>query len=125
MKTVDKIQQIKELLLTKFGEEIRACEVVQHLKLRGIHEVNFYYFHYAGCLEKKSRGVFFKTIKLKNMSALDVYKNAQIILARMRSRRLVKELPAPKINNSEYDCIQFLKERGYKILKPLTQYSEI
>jgi hypothetical protein len=127
MKTTEKIQQVKALLTNNFGEEMRMSDVAKHLKIRGIHEMNFYYLFYAGCLEKKSKGLYFKTIKFNSMSALDVYTNAQKVLESMRAkRRAINPIPvSPKTKDLETECIEYLKEKGYKILKPTTQYSEI
>ena len=98
--------------------------------------MNFYYLYYSGCVERKGRGVYFKTIHYNTMTPEQSYKKAQLVLERMRDRKRAEKVkvyskPSTLIseyNPQEYDitkCISTLKEAGYRIYKPINQYEEI
>ena len=130
LKTLENIKRVRLILASQFPQQtIRIKDVLPHLVKNGLHEMNFYYLLYSGCLEKQDRGVFFKTIKYNSMSDSEVYNKAQSVLNRMRDRKkfdLVNVYKKNKVNDLTLDdCISFLKVKGYKIMKPINQYEEV
>lgn len=133
IKTLEKIKTVKALINTYFGAEFNYSQLIKHLKANKLHEMNFYYLYYSGAIEKKERGIYFKTIHYNKLSCQEIYDSAQAVLHRMRERKRLKNkntepssnIVAVKQDLSIDSCVSFLKQHGYKVLKPINQYEEI
>ena len=132
-KNYQKIETVREVLIKSFGDEVKYIDIAKNLETLGIHDINFYYFVYAGCFEKVKTGVYRKTPKFYSLTIRQVKKLAYKKLDEMRKNYLLRKhgvdkykpkfSPAVLNELNEQNCISFLKEKGYKILKP--QFAEI
>lgn len=97
--------------------------------------IGFSYLYRLGFLEKIRRGVYKETDYLKNVH--DLAKNYYVEIKKMqlksvneRRRRKPNELYNTYNYNfnkqlNEAECVDFLKSKGYKIMKLINKYEEI
>ncbi len=140
-KTEEKLRLTRLILIKNFGDKVTYSQMNNILKVNNLHEMNFYYFVYAGCLKSISKGVYLKTGKLHELSIEDVHEKALKVLAQMREKKKTY-VSTRDINNAlktfnppsnvvgqsfsvEEEAIRFLKKRGYKVLREVTEYKEI
>jgi hypothetical protein len=140
-KTNEKLRLTRLILIKNFGDKVTYSQMNNILKANNLHEMNFYYFVYAGCLKTISKGVYVKTSKMQELSIEDIHEKALNVLAQMREKKksyvsvrdvnnALKTFNAPTnvagLNFSvEEEAIMFLKNRGYKILKEVKEFKEM
>lgn len=140
-KTQDKVNQVYDYLKNNFYlKTFNFKQVEKYLVDRDIHGMTFYYFVYAGVVNKVSRGCYIINQSFLKTDTVTIYKNGKLYLEELRKKRsksknLLNEnspmrigsqfnlSPVPKLN--ETDCIAYLKSLGYKIMKPIQQFEEI
>jgi hypothetical protein len=133
-KTQDKVNQVYLYLKQNFyNKTFNFKEVERYLMDRDIHGITFYYFVYAGVVNKISRGCYKINDSFLKTDTVTIYKKAKEQIEELRKKRnkpagitrIPIEICTPKFLLNEFDCIAHLKSLGYKIMKPIQQFEEI
>lgn len=133
-KTQDKVNQVYDYLKNNFHlKTFNFKEVEKYLIDRDIHGMTFYYFVYAGVVNKVSRGCYMIDKTFLTTDTVTIYKKGKEYLEYLRKKRNkatnINSIPltvyTPKFLLNETDCITHLKSLGYKIMKPIQQFEEI
>ena len=134
-KTLNKVVKVHEFLHKGFHNKIFTYkEIENYLVSNDIHGMHFYYFVYAGVINKVSRGTYQLNQMFYLKDSKQIYDLGKQYLEKLRKNRCSNKKIIDKINISkpifeitlkESDCINFLKNLGYKIMKPVQQFEEI
>jgi hypothetical protein len=138
-KTASMIKDLREHLCSKYSpnQTVRYTDVEPYMKGKNIHVMNFYFFVYSKCITKVQRGVYRVTPLLFTMEinticnkAADVIKEKKDIKALVNKSKPIVYTPTlfktnANVDITESQCIAFLKNLGYKLLKPVNKYEEI
>lgn len=138
LKTITHIASAKKLIIDNFGDKtFTSISVCKLFALNGVHHMNFYHLFYAGCVDRVSRGKYNKTMQLKQLSPSEIYALSIRNLNKKRDNKLLLKKIKEDVGNekqsklnltnkfSESECISFLKNLGYKIMKPVSQFEEV
>jgi hypothetical protein len=124
----------------KFKNQKTFCykEIAKELRISGLkHEMMFYYFVYAKAVVNLSKGVYVITEKINTLTNTEIYRlgTDHIQTLRKQKRKLeienynknnyVKNIDPIYYGDYEQKCISFLKSKGYKIMKPISEYKEV
>jgi hypothetical protein len=133
--TQEKVNTLYNYLLNEFSnKEFNYREIEEYLFNTEVHGMHFYYFVYAGVIDTLKRGVYKLNKSFYSTSAQAIYIKGKEHLANNRKNRLEKNTKEnvlklfnePKENKfNEKSAILYLKNLGYKIMKPVQQYEEI
>ena len=138
-KTKATIKDLREYLCIRYSADqtVRYIDVEPYMKNKKVHVMNFYFFVYSKCITKVQRGVYRVMPSLFNMDidticnrAADVLKEKKEIKALMKKSKPIIYTPTlfktnTTSNITEDQCISFLKNLGYKLLRPINKYEEI
>lgn len=133
-KTQDKVNQVYLYLKQNFYlKTFNFKQVEKYLIDRDIHGMTFYYFVYAGVVNKVSRGKYIINQSFLTTDTVTIYKKGKEYLEELRKKRSKPasiartsvEIYTPKFILNEFDCINHLKSLGYKVMKPIQQFEEI
>jgi len=129
MKTLDKIKRVRILISNNFKNEISYRSMKKILDSEKIHEMNFYYLYYSGCLERIGNGLYDKADKFYMMSVEEIYAIAQEKIQSMRKKRVSNKVSNNNLFETKSlsvdEMINHIKLLGYKVLKPTTTFEEI
>ena len=105
---------------------VNSVPVLEQLDEAGLHNMNFYYFVYAGLLSKVRMGEYkIGYAKLSGTTDEQVLTKALEHMAKSREQKKAKNNDQEKYDIKESECIAFLKGLGYKIMKPVNQFEEV
>ena len=139
-KTMQKVNDVYIHLNNNFSNRLfKYNEIERFLTDKDIHAMTFYYFVYAGVVSKVNKGTFKLNDSFYKTKPNIIYTRATHHLYILRKNRLqkssnskikIKENFTKIINKSiggitEDFAIKFLKDLGYKIMKPIQQFEEI
>ena len=127
-KTTEKISQIRDYLIANYRNEIFCWKDIEEFVTTDlcIHPMTFYSIVYSGCVDKISRGTYRINNNLLIKTPYEIYKESVKVLNSFRLKN--KKKPQIEIKTEKYneqDCVSFLKNKGYKIMKPIYQFEEI
>ncbi len=129
MKTLDKIKRVRILISNNCKNEISYRNMKKILDSEKIHEMNFYYLFYSGCLERIGNGKYIKTNIFYTMSVEEIYAIAQEKIQLMRKKRATNKASNNNLFETKSlsidEMINHIKLLGYKVLKPTTTFEEI
>lgn len=134
--TESRIANLKVYLNNNFRDRnFHYAEVEKYLNKENVHIMVFYYFIYSNCIIKISKGVYRIHTEFYTKKISTIYKEAQAHLQFLRLKRAkemqlkptieIPKIEMPNNNFNEPNCINYLKNKGYKIMKPINQYEEV
>lgn len=138
-KTEDVIALARKAFLNKSNfnyEPVSYSTLAAVLQEASLHKMVLYHFIHSGCMNKIKRGLYRFNSTINTLSDKDIIHNSQYNMTKKRGESLRIKFSQNKyikktesIHNidsiNERQAIDYLKQRGYKIMKSIQEYREI